>query len=304
MKDFKKLARDFGDKAMIALWQKGIKSGDDARLATKTYPDDSTQYRDIPYLDDGNKLHQLDVYVPNGYTGKLPVIIDIHGGGWYYGDKELNKLYCLYLARRGFVVFNMSYRYAPETRVKGMVQDVMAGLHYVGEHMKDYPCDTDRVFVTGDSGGAQLAALVPVLLESETLRSAYETVDADVKIRGVGLTSPVVSLTPKGALGFYFKLILGEDFKDTDAYAPYLDFGKAADLIDDYPPTIIFTSIMDVVAEGQAMETYKYLKGRGTKVVFDKQYDPKLQHVYQVTEPDSSFGQRAIKAMTDFYKSL
>ncbi|UKI14322.1 MAG: hypothetical protein L6V85_09755 [Clostridiales bacterium] len=37
-------------------------------------------------------------------TKKLPVIIDIHGGGWMYGDKDLNAPYCEALAKRGFVV--------------------------------------------------------------------------------------------------------------------------------------------------------------------------------------------------------
>ena len=45
--------------------------------------------------------------VPNNISenDKLPVIIDIHGGGWMYGDKGLNENYCRALADRGYVVF-------------------------------------------------------------------------------------------------------------------------------------------------------------------------------------------------------
>lgn len=55
----------------------------------------------------------LDVYRPKSVEGALPVIVDIHGGGWYYGDKELNKYYCMSLVKYGFAVVNVSYRLAP-----------------------------------------------------------------------------------------------------------------------------------------------------------------------------------------------
>ena len=289
--------------AVMVMW-KATKAADDKRLAGKTFPNDLDEYDNISYIDDGNKLHQLDVYVPEGTPSgaKLPVIIDIHGGGWYYGDKELNKLYCLYLARCGFVVFNVSYRFAPEGSLKTMVQDCMAALSYIGEHIGEYPADPNRVFITGDSAGGQLAAWMPCLIKSSKLRSAYETVSADLSIKGVGLVSPVPDIEPKGLMGVYFKLFVGKDYKE-QPYAGFLNFPDLYKEAGEYPPTIIFTSIMDVVAEFQAADVYKFLKKQGVKVKFDKQFNPKLQHVYQVTNPDDKDGQKAITRLTDFFLS-
>ena len=36
-----------------------------------------------------DKWHLLDVYRPRKATGLLPVIVNIHGGAWVYGDNDL-----------------------------------------------------------------------------------------------------------------------------------------------------------------------------------------------------------------------
>ncbi len=51
-------------------------------------PEDIVRYDDIVYGPD-SEWHVLDVYRPRGAEGKLPVIIDVHGGGWIYGAKEV-----------------------------------------------------------------------------------------------------------------------------------------------------------------------------------------------------------------------
>ncbi|MBQ4364659.1 MAG: hypothetical protein II804_00150, partial [Clostridia bacterium] len=72
-----------------------VGQSDRKRLATLPEPDTLTRVTDLRYLDDGDPMHMLDVYYPEGTAEPLPVIIDVHGGGWMYGDKELNRLYCL-----------------------------------------------------------------------------------------------------------------------------------------------------------------------------------------------------------------
>ena len=73
-------------------------------------------------------MHTLNLYRPAGVSGPLPTVVDIHGGGWMYGDRQLNRNYCMYLASRGYAVMGMSYRLVPEVTVAGQVQDVFASL--------------------------------------------------------------------------------------------------------------------------------------------------------------------------------
>ena len=71
-------------------------------------------------MEQNLKWQKLDVYRQKDATGKLPVIVSVHGGGWVYGDKERYQFYCMDLAERGFAVVNFSYRLAPEYKFSGI----------------------------------------------------------------------------------------------------------------------------------------------------------------------------------------
>ena len=53
--------------------------------------DDIDEFTDIPYIDDGTRAHQLDIYIPHDAimcaARNLPVYIDVHGGGFVYGTQ-------------------------------------------------------------------------------------------------------------------------------------------------------------------------------------------------------------------------
>ena len=65
--------------------------------------------RDIPYLGDARTEHLLDVYAPTQSTAPMPVIVEIHGGGYIACNKEINAQHGQYLASKGFRVVNMNY---------------------------------------------------------------------------------------------------------------------------------------------------------------------------------------------------
>ena len=76
-------------------------------------PDDIERFDNILFgVDD--KVNYLDVYRPKDRSGRLPVIVSIHGGGWVYGNKDIMQYYCMSLAQKGFAVINFSYRLAPK----------------------------------------------------------------------------------------------------------------------------------------------------------------------------------------------
>lgn len=86
-------------------------------------------------------MHTLNLYRPLGAEGPLPVVVDIHGGGWMYGDRELNRAYCMYLASQGWAVMGMSYRLLPEVDLRGQVQDVFASFRWLEHHGGAYGLD-------------------------------------------------------------------------------------------------------------------------------------------------------------------
>ena len=112
-----------------------------------TVPEGLVRHLDIPYGED--ELQKLDVYYPEGTDAPLPTIISIHGGGWFYGSKELYSYYCMDLALRGFTVVNFSYRLAPEHKYPAAVEDCCKALHWVKDHGPEYYVDLNNLFTVG-----------------------------------------------------------------------------------------------------------------------------------------------------------
>ena len=94
---------------------KAMTAGDAAHLASQLLPDDVSRLKDIAYVHDGDAAHLLDIYtLADAEEGAaLPVIVDFHGGGLYYGNKENNECRDMLLARQGFAVVNANYRLVP-----------------------------------------------------------------------------------------------------------------------------------------------------------------------------------------------
>ena len=92
----------------------------DAALHDKKFsmPKDVKEWKDLPYKNDGEKAHRMDVFRPKNREGEtLPVIINVHGGGLLLGSKEFNRYYCARLCELGYVVFSIEYRLVPEKRL-------------------------------------------------------------------------------------------------------------------------------------------------------------------------------------------
>lgn len=132
--------------------------GDTAKNKGLTTPDDIERFDDIQYGPD-RKWNVLDVYRPKNAEGKLPVLIDIHGGGWVYGDKELYQFYCMELAQHGFAVVNFTYGLAPKFTFPSSMMDTDNVVKFVFENADKYGFDTSKVFFAGDSAGAHMAAM-------------------------------------------------------------------------------------------------------------------------------------------------
>ena len=290
-------------KIMQMVWR-FCSDGDMKKHEDQIPPEVDATY-DLTYIDDGNRYHKLDVYAPKGNMQKLPVIIDIHGGGWMYGDKQLNEYYCRALADRGFIVFNLSYRLVPDVTVNEQIQDVAYALKWINENMNNYNCDDESIMLTGDSAGGQLAIYSTVLLQSEELRGVFDVVDAGLEIDALLLTSPVPNMND-GSLSVYTKLLWGKNYEEKATYE-YMNLDQIIDYAENMPPTYLITSSGDSLAHEQTVKAYELLQSKGVNCVL-KDYDDwegeSLPHVFSVLYPFDEIGTQAIDEATDFYREL
>ncbi len=117
--------------------------------------------RDVPYRDTGMREHLLDVYRPAG-PGPYPVVLYLHGGAFIMLSKETHWIMGLGFARRGFLVFNINYRLAPQHRYPAAVEDACAAARWVVQNAHRYGGDASRLVYAGESAGANLATTLAI----------------------------------------------------------------------------------------------------------------------------------------------
>ena len=114
------------------LLRHGASKSDRKRDRKIPYPSGVRQICDIAYGPYG-KENLLDIYRPEA-EHVYPIIVNVHGGGYVYGSKEIYKRYCMDLARRGFVVANINYRLAPKWKFPAPLEDIHNTLSWLVQH--------------------------------------------------------------------------------------------------------------------------------------------------------------------------
>ena len=137
---------------------------------------------DLRYADGEGSRHLLDVYASKQPRTKAPVLLQIHGGGWFTGHKRQQALpLMLHLVRCGFVCVSANYRLSPRATFPQHLQDVKLALAWVREHVAEYGGDPDWIAITGGSAGAHLAALAALTPNDPEYQPGFEEVDTRVR---------------------------------------------------------------------------------------------------------------------------
>lgn len=260
--------------------------GDKKRDKKLKAPEDVTALKDIAYAG-GGKYNLLDVYFPKGASGKLPVIVSIHGGGYVYGTKEVYYHYGMYLASRGYTVVNFNYHLAPKAKFPAQLGEINQVFAWVAANADKFHMDTENVFVVGDSAGAQLNSHYAAIYSNPEFAAKFDfTVPKEIKIRAIALNC-----------GMYK---IGEP-ADKEANAPGMN---TDDLMNDYlgkerpkelmerldvlgnitsafPPSFIMTAEYDFL-KVNAEPMYKFLKEKGVPCEWKKYGEEGQKHMAHV----------------------
>lgn len=210
-----------------------------------TPPADVVRYDNLQYGDDP-VWNALDLYRPKGVEGPLPVIVSVHGGGYFYGDKNLYQYYCMDLACRGFAVVNFNYHLSPEMRYPTQLREINLVLCWMVNHAGDYALDMDNVFLVGDSAGAQLASQYAAICSNLIYAALMDITPPTFTLRALGLNCGMYDLAAETAgrvKGIYRDYFGG----DVNRYGEQL---HVMDYIDSsYPPTYLISCPNDFLVK-------------------------------------------------------
>ncbi|MCB0852075.1 MAG: carboxylesterase family protein, partial [Bacteroidetes bacterium] len=123
---------------------------------------------------------EMDVFTPVGDNNNMrPLVIWVHGGGFYAGNRAGMYNFCDQFTQRGYVTATITYRlgyYREHNSLWGQynypyphdqaelsramfraMQDAKAAIRYLKGHASQYGIDTSQVFIGGESAGGFVA---------------------------------------------------------------------------------------------------------------------------------------------------
>ena len=267
---------------------------------------------DIPYIDDGDSAHLLNIYGVIENTEPRPLLIRIHGGGFFGGTQANDEDYSQLLADNGFNVVSINYSLMPAAGTfQNIEKDIFAALGWIDKHAEEYCLDLSRVVMTGDSAGGYLTNLTATILSEPALQEKFGLEAPSYVIRGCVLTCPEVDILElredlangKGFKGFMAKTIseavlMDSAVEEVDLYSIINP--------ETYPKMYIITTPQDDILYEQAVAFDAWLteKGIDHELHVYEQQENKLRHVFNTGNIDWVESVQANEESIAFLKSL
>ena len=188
---------------------------------------------------------RLEIYAPRSSPShRMPLIFWIHGGGFIGGSPTQVRAYGQILASWGFVVVSLEYALAPKYRYPTPVLQANAALAYLRDNALNYGADSTRIFLAGDSAGAQIASQLAALYTNPELREKMGIAPALSRnnVRGVILDCGLYDMRTVGSTGFPFLRTFlwsyaGE--RNWMHFAHIDELSTTLHVTDAYPPTYL-----------------------------------------------------------------
>jgi acetyl esterase/lipase len=128
--------------------------------------DGSTVMTDVVYSTiPGYRPLHLDLYRRSADETPRPLVVFVHGGGWWAGNQRAASAFLDFpavlanLAHRGYVVASIEYRLSGEASFPAQLRDLQQAVRFLRANASHFGIDPGKVALWGVSAGAQLAAL-------------------------------------------------------------------------------------------------------------------------------------------------
>ena len=158
-------------------------------------PDDTIDVRNIVKIGFFNSLKKkdikldMDIYIPKNDTiEKRPLMMFIHGGAFYIGDKATlpYQKWCTHFASLGYVCVSINYRMGFRANSNAILrtayqatQDAHAAMRYLLSKQDVYRIDPEYLFVGGASAGSITALNLAFMRNENRPEASYSSFFAE-----------------------------------------------------------------------------------------------------------------------------
>ncbi len=210
---------------------------------------------DIIYTQVNGWDGRMDLYFNLNAETPIPIVINIHGGGWNHGEKESQSGFGSFF-KNGYAVANVEYRLVQVAPAPAAIEDVRCALIYLYKNAKALNIDTTKIVIMGGSAGGHLA-LMAGLLGNDKRFDTNCSYEGDINVAAIIDKYGVSNLLPLASWKSA-KNWLGINFNNTnfiESVSPLFHVSKTS------PPTFIVHGNEDpIVPYSQSEVLYKKLK--------------------------------------------
>lgn len=277
-----------------------------------------TVVSDQQYIQNNNNA-LLDVYIPQAVENtdkKLPIVIWTHGGAWVSGDKTNAGPYYKLIAAQEYIVVSLNYTLAPYKKYPEQIYELNQAHGYVVSNAERFHGDPNKIFLAGDSAGAQLSSQMAAIITNPDyakevkIRPALSPAQlaGTILFCGIYKLEGLTEADPKLP-----KILSWGDDEVVRAYSGTRD--KTGPIINqmspyyfvtkDFPATFISGGNGDPLTDTQSKPLADKLQDLGvsiTTLFYAADHMPSLPHEYQFNL-DNTDGQNAFTQMIDFLRS-
>ena len=269
---------------------------------------------DIPYIDDGDANHTLDIYGANGKTELTKTVVEVHGGGFIGGNKTTNTDHSIVFADAGYVVVTPDYSKIPRgVSFPDVIRELFTMYQWVSDHAEEYHIDTNNIFLSGDSAGGYYVLISMAIMHDPALQEYFGVTLPGYEFSGFVTSCPAADLLINreylsedagGPAAFTAKTI-GADILMDDDLMSHLDLFSCT-APSSFEGVYMMTTPADMVTGADVRKFDQYLTEQGVDHVL-KSYDGtenELLHVFNISSTDWAESIAANQDEIDFMESL
>ena len=117
------------------------------------------EVQDVEYLRHGDQPLLARVFKPLG-AGPFPIMVELHGGAWVRGDRQIGNAANEELARNGVIVAALDFRAPPVASYPASLADIHYGIRWCKTQAQSWNGRPGVVGAMGTSSGAHQAMLL------------------------------------------------------------------------------------------------------------------------------------------------
>jgi acetyl esterase/lipase len=223
---------------------------------------DVTIIRDLPYATRSD-AQKLDIYMLSKRGKPCPVIMWMHPGGFYEGDKDGSAMAPLAIVNmiklvqpmleRGYSVVSVNYRLSAEAIFPALMYDVKGAIRWIRANAATYGFHPDKVAAWGSSAGGYLAAMLA-------------TTGGVKELEDLSMGNPNQSSKVDAAVDWYGPT----DFLQMDAH--HIQLGQPADVHDAASPEsrLMGAAVTSIPDKCKAASPMTYISQRSAPILIQQ----------------------------------